>query len=828
VQTLTTLHKQNFDLKLELFHRRERQTALEDRVENLEAEKNELDVLNDKLMAELEMRDKAVEEAVAMIIGLEARLEQLVQERAMVRQVESDGFFTSSLPPRDIVTDSMPTPKPKLLGAAATNAAEDDDVKAVARMPSFLSDHSENTENLRNVYLGVRGSILSLPRMSEDAIDGDDGRAANNMTDHDMSVLSESSFLSVYGQKPKSHSLSSPPRDPLPADEPLESRQQAARSRSGSNKSSRGKAGTPSKPRRSGSITRNNASSTFSSITELLDMNYSPLQRLENMEKSLLAMNEASRPGSKERESEVELLLARHLKSQPQLRTKQEKREALRKVRTDAPFTRDLGNHHNLPPTPDTISTSTLRRYKNSNDTLSRENKGTDERSYLALSEVTSSKLSSGDKGGASDVNGNQASHPPSTTAFNSRREHSVASSYFDNRLPIPPRPRSADETTVSHPGRGANGWDSDSSDELDGNDSASLHDYWLRESLRPTGAKPAGQHGGGKYDRKGRTSPDLFSFPATTGGWATEAMFGTLGGTGFLGAGSPPLSQTLDALGDSLPAPQNGLFGSGLASPGPNGAVIPPPPPNRRSSLHAQTGSTSASAGTGPGNANSAGAANPRVRKSPVRVSTPRAGSRSSSSDRRPSSAGRIGAAQLPQPQQQQAQASLPKQRQYPPLSGSTNSPRGRGLNIFRRSGSHEPPAPSSAPATETTFASAAASKKMQMPLVGVPSWGRRNDLQDDDRASATPPPILRNPRLSGRGSVDSNAGDFPAAAPLRSSLGPPAPPAKDVVVSTFAEAADELAGGAGGGQVNTNGGGGRRKWLGLGRVGSLRNRAG
>src|SRR5690606_10916886 len=87
-QTVSTLHKQNFDLKLELYHRRERQTALEDRLEGVLREKEQVVQMNDTLIAELEKRDKAVEEAVAMIVLLESRVETLLKEREMVRQVE--------------------------------------------------------------------------------------------------------------------------------------------------------------------------------------------------------------------------------------------------------------------------------------------------------------------------------------------------------------------------------------------------------------------------------------------------------------------------------------------------------------------------------------------------------------------------------------------------------------------------------------------------------------------------------------------------------------------------------------------------------------------
>ena len=86
LETVSTLHKQNFDLKLELFHRRERQSVLEERIETLQSGKTQMENMNDKLVVELEKRDKAVEEAVAMIIVLETQVERLFKEREMVRR----------------------------------------------------------------------------------------------------------------------------------------------------------------------------------------------------------------------------------------------------------------------------------------------------------------------------------------------------------------------------------------------------------------------------------------------------------------------------------------------------------------------------------------------------------------------------------------------------------------------------------------------------------------------------------------------------------------------------------------------------------------------
>ncbi|ERS97600.1 hypothetical protein HMPREF1624_05771 [Sporothrix schenckii ATCC 58251] len=888
-QTLTTLHKQNFDLKLELYHRREKQTALEEQCGSLETEKRELEEINDKLMSELEMRDKAVEEAVAMIVSLEARLEELLQERQMMQQAEKEQFFATDTRLRSALSSAL---HETTNGAAGTESVTsfdetpkpttkaDDDQRTINRMPSFVSERSELTENLRNVYLGTRaGSLVSLPRMSEDNMDVDLRDGINRIASPSLSVLSESSFLSIYGKtRDIPTQVTSAPSEPRPmspvacvpdiprsmpdaglkvedsngtaaavvahalastAPPPTSSTVTANRpaSRAQTQNSS-----TPTKKRSSSSnrnphLNENQNAAAFNSLTDFLGTN-SPLRQLEKMEISLQAMNDASRPASQHGRAEIESL-ARHLREHELGKSyaRQAKKDALRRVRTDAPFSRDP---HNLPPTPDTISTSTLRRYKNSNDTLCLQDKdGANERSYLAMSEANTSRSSSGEKRISaleSFVDSIPAMHPPSTSAFNSRR-HEIGgrSTYFDSQLHIPPRPRSADETTISHHGRGSVWGDSESSDDdmdIDGNDSASLHDYWLRESLRPTGQAPAPSTS--RSRRGGRVSPDLFSFPTTSNGWATTAMFGSLSGQGY--QGSAPLAQTLDALGASLPTPAAGLFGSDglLASPLPYGMNMngissgPPPPPHRRSSLHAHTGSTHGSRrgslhGTAPGTPSlgTPGLANNnKHRRSPTRPGTT-TGKDELSPSKEHNGQSQPPTPSAPAPATQQEQMTVPKQRHYPPTSGSnSNATRSRVMSLFRRSGSHEPSSAATAAlaSSATVPATATPTEPTSAPAIGMPSRVRRNELDEDHAggpggASATPPPILRNPRpVRGGG---GEAGDKDESAVLVKEVvtpvpAPQAPEAAPTATATATPLPQEV----------------RKKWL--GRVTGLRNRAG
>jgi hypothetical protein len=813
------LHKQNFDLKLEVYHRREKQSELEEQVKVLKADKAEMEEVNDQLMAELEKRDKAIQEAVNMIVVLEAQKDQLLKEREIVRRIEADGYSLDRPQTPRFAEPGRLTPKP--FPADLPRAG---DAKVINRMPSFMTELSDNTENLRDVYRVGPASLLGLPTISDDSpMAGRD--SSKGITSPSLSVLSESSFLSVYGRR-KDYSPSED-NNPTPAGDGTDENDETIKiMREHLFASTTPKTMPAQLAQRQGS----NNSITIHTINEALD-GRSPLQRLEKLERSLTMMNDDSRPSSGGLDRAASI---RQGKLPAYSKTKQEKREALQKVLTSSMPGRDF-EHAALPPTPDTISTSTLRHYKKSNDTLPKETDMVHDRSYLALSETTS----------ASDIP--PFAQPASTSAFDSRKGLAGSNGYFDPTFGLSPptRPRSAGATTLSHR-RQLSDWESD--DSFDNADD----DIWLQQGVDAGQANAldpsmsVSQAGGRKKQPRG--SPDLFLFPSTAKGWATDTMFGQLSGGGLIGArgnmGAPmPLAQTLDALGDSLPTP---LFGSGLASPALAGVAAPPPPPNRRSSLQATTGAGGVIIGSGTVGTSPArpGPANGKLRKSPVRSNRTRSNSidaqppptqqeigfrqdRASTMPPRENQFGRPPPTPKESIAPQQTQP-LPKQRHYPPTA--SQPPRSRGLNLFRRStGSAEPPkfeAPASAPATETTF------KNAPQTLVGIPSWGRRNTLTEDDRFSATPPPIMRNPNTRWASNEDGGG------APLDTHEAGGAPVGVIPGTAPIANGQRKAPGtsGSGGAPVGAelgssapnptaNSGGTRRKWLGLGRVGSLRN---
>ncbi|CAP61250.1 uncharacterized protein PODANS_3_11500 [Podospora anserina S mat+] len=799
-QTLSNLHKQNFDLKLELYHRRERQTVLEESLERLELQKAETDKMNDRLVHELEKRDKAVEEAVSMIVVLEARVEQLLREREMVRQVEVQGL-----------PGAEATSKHKVLLPSGS-----DEVKTLNRMPSFVSEHSESTENLRNVYLGARGNVSSLPTMPEAT--PETIRGSFRLDSPTLSILSESSFVSVYGRTKSPDAPSPKEESPSLMDTSCMQRMLALES------PTRVRSATP-KNRPSTARAISNEYTHFHTITDVIGAGSSPLRQLEKVEVKRRALQDAARAQTTANDFSPFL---RPPSSMTKRKTKQEKREALEKVLTHGSLTSERG----LPPTPDTISTTTLRLYKNSNDTLSHEPNLTNEQSYLALSETTASHHSVPDEHGTSLEPRTQTTHtqPASTTAFDSRK---LAGKNED--MDQLQRPQSTRDALRQY--KGAD----------DAESTTSSVDTWLREGMKPPRKAPLDPMSSVSQAhpnyRADRASPDLFSFPSSTKGWATNVMFGSLQGAGYMGAGGnglphPPMADTLDAISKSLTKP---VFSSGVLTPTLDSLNSAPPPPNRRSSLQAKTGADLSGAA-------SASPARPSP-SSKIKMSVGKGSrARSNSIDIRPPSRQLADMAQSramtvppkqahqpPPPPRKVSQShpdtqgtpsqSVSKQHHYPPTASQAPAaatparPRSRGLNhFFRRStGSADPPVatPFAAPAADTT-------SKDERPLIGIPSWGRRASLVDDDRAnsSATPPPILRSKAPERKVEFDDDGGGVELE--LQGNEGAPVGHVHD-----SGGAAVERGGGApiasGGAPVV---GGGKRKWLNLARVGSLRNR--
>lgn len=207
---------------------------------------------------------------------------------------------------------------------------------AMARMPSFLSEHSESTEALRSLYLPTETcySESTAPKQSEDG-------PPTEMDSPRLSILSESSFLSIYGDKT------------LCLDNDVaELEPEATRHRSESVErwiDDRPVSIRPAPSKRASTTHRQSDShrTQFLSINHVLE---SPLERLAKLKNTV--ENNSRLPST---------TVSQQAKEKPKTK------EMLKHAMTNQT---SFDRQHILPPTPDTIGTNTLRRYHNSNDTL--------------------------------------------------------------------------------------------------------------------------------------------------------------------------------------------------------------------------------------------------------------------------------------------------------------------------------------------------------------------------------------------------------------------------------------------------------------------------
>ncbi|TVY85221.1 hypothetical protein LSUE1_G000362 [Lachnellula suecica] len=428
-EQVSTLHKQNFDLKLELYHRRQRQETLERQLGVAEKqidEQAELQEVNEQLLAELEKRDQAVEEAVSIIVTLEDKVERLMKEREGVRAFEAEYESTYFRPSHD--------------GGPPSSPPQFDDTKlrlktSVPRMPSFLSEQSEGAEALRSLYFpNNMHSESTLPKLAEESRDGSPDRLDSPR----LSVLSESSFLSVYGQKQLM--LGAPEDEDEEEDLPRMRRTSSSVEKWIDERPV--PVVTPPRP------TLQGPKSQFLSITDVME---SPLQRLEKLKHSLEKTNGSfvsTRPRPERTSSQKE---------------RRRSKEVLRRVLADQ---NSFEHQHALPPTPDTISTGTLREFK--------------------TDALLDARKASG-------------------TIFNSTSSFPHPRQYQSD---MSLRPRSAGETVTSR--RDGHGWDTQEEFTETGSVSSTASTY----------------NGGSLQHPKRAMTPELFTFGSGGNGWGRDVMF--------------------------------------------------------------------------------------------------------------------------------------------------------------------------------------------------------------------------------------------------------------------------------------------------------------
>lgn len=198
---LDQLSKLNFDLKMELFHCREKMAKMQERCDDLAAradkseriedENRTLLDLNDSLVKELERRDAAVQEAVSIICELEEKVEHLEHDRPLgspklqgsAKRYLSPGSTLNGIQP--ITLESFGKPG-----------------KPSKRVPSFVCEKKSSTTALRSVYLEPVPKLKAFKSfaslLSQRESRAEDEARADFPDSPRLSVLSESSFPSIY------------------------------------------------------------------------------------------------------------------------------------------------------------------------------------------------------------------------------------------------------------------------------------------------------------------------------------------------------------------------------------------------------------------------------------------------------------------------------------------------------------------------------------------------------------------------------------------------------------------------------------------------------
>lgn len=225
---ISKINKQNFDLKLEVFHRRQRTEILEAKVEKLqqlEGDNQELQSINEDLLLELEKRDVAIQEAVSLICELEAKNEEL--QAAVVKMDFTHSSSSSDREPVKQGNETMASPLSTISGTdqngrschtgtgvqtdlqvssehslAAPDTLSPPKSISARRIPSFMRDIKKSTNVLRSMYSSDgNASFVSLGRpVSLFSGDDDDDCMDQQMCNSPrLSILSESGFESIYG-----------------------------------------------------------------------------------------------------------------------------------------------------------------------------------------------------------------------------------------------------------------------------------------------------------------------------------------------------------------------------------------------------------------------------------------------------------------------------------------------------------------------------------------------------------------------------------------------------------------------------------------------------
>ncbi|KAB8337179.1 hypothetical protein FH972_021483 [Carpinus fangiana] len=219
------LSKENFDLKLELYHRREKIDELERKLRNvqqLEHDAAELIHVNQDLCQELEKRDRAIDEAVVMICDLEDRLQTLEEQLSETRPSSLTMGTSASTaasqclqspPHKELVgmissemSQHLETVGVKVLPEVSSRMSDTnlpDSLGNARHIPSFIDSTEPATTALRSMFVHDGRQIRAIPSAAS-LVSATETREEDLLNESPrspvLSELSESDFRSIYGR----------------------------------------------------------------------------------------------------------------------------------------------------------------------------------------------------------------------------------------------------------------------------------------------------------------------------------------------------------------------------------------------------------------------------------------------------------------------------------------------------------------------------------------------------------------------------------------------------------------------------------------------------
>ncbi|KAL4908257.1 hypothetical protein BDW74DRAFT_166049 [Aspergillus multicolor] len=223
-QYISKISKQNFDLKLEIFHRVQQLSALEKKLQRMQELEDELERMrrledevqelraaeednqrlresNEQLRQEIDKRDQAVTEAVELICQLEARVEELAMDKNDPRSSTPHFPYDESgvATPRNCATPDIPERTSSRRGTRQSERRRvSSGSRILQRAPSFLLDESKSTAALRSLYVYADDHPIPVPTPITKS------ESMNSMTETiepespRLSALSECSELNIH------------------------------------------------------------------------------------------------------------------------------------------------------------------------------------------------------------------------------------------------------------------------------------------------------------------------------------------------------------------------------------------------------------------------------------------------------------------------------------------------------------------------------------------------------------------------------------------------------------------------------------------------------